>query len=203
MAKDIDEIKKLSPEERIKRLKKLEEEKRKEIEEAEKLIEQSTVELEREEKIKKEIPIPQVKAVDIGGLFTQEEKQIFATKRYQERKLSEPEEEKPPEKPGEKTLEEEVWKDHLQLTPEQVEQQKQYGEKLAMEQPNQLYQMAREAYNEFKETGQVDQGTVYALGVAASAKDDATPGGEYRAPTEEAQEQFGSVKSIIKYLRGR
>ncbi len=202
---DIEEIKKLSPEERIKRLKKLEEEKRKEIEEAQKLLKESAVELEREEKIKKEIPIPQVKAVDVGELFTQEEKQIFATKRYEESKLSRAEEapEEAPAAAGEKTLEEEVWKAQPELTREQLEEQRQYGEKLAFEQPDRLYEMARGAYDEFKETGQVDQGKMYALGVAIGRKDETSPAGEYKAPTEEAQEQFGSVKSIIKYLRGR
>jgi hypothetical protein len=197
---DIDEIKKLSPEERIKRLKKLEEEKRKELEEAENLMKQSVGELEENEEIRQKMPVPQMQAVDIDHLFTQEEKQVFAAKRYTKAKEKEPEE-APPPKPGEKTLEAEV-QEAPQLTREQAEEQKQYGERLAMEQPSQLYQMAREAYEEFKETGQVDQARMYALDVAARAKDEAT-GGEYRAPTDEAQEQFGSVKSIVKYLRGR
>jgi hypothetical protein len=199
---DIDEIKKLSPEERLKRLKKLEEERRKEIEEAEKLRIESVGQLEREEEIRQKIPVPQMKAVDIDQLFTKEEKQIFAAKRYQ--KTDTPEEE-PAEKPKpeEKTLEDEVIHTPTQLTHEQAEQQKAYGEQLAQEQSGQLYQMAREAYNEFKETGQVDQGKMYALDVAARSKDASAPGGEYKAPTEEAQEQFGSVKSIVKYLRGK
>jgi hypothetical protein len=194
---DIKDIKKLSPEERIQRLKKLEEEKRKELEETEKLMKQSVAEFETQEKIKREIPIPQVTAVDINELFTQEEKQMFAAKRYQK---AAPEEE---EKPQEATLEDEVLQEQPQLTAEQIEEQKQYGQQLAAAQPNQLYQMARDAYNEFRETGQVDQGRMYALDVATKMKDDASPAGGYKAPTEEAQEQFGSVKSIIKYLRGR
>lgn len=198
---DIDNIKKLSPEERIKRLKKLEEEKRKEIEEAQNLIEQSTIELEREQKIKQEIPIPQVKAVDIGGLFTKEEKQIFATKRYEKTEHPEEENEQNPEKEG-KTLEDEVWKDDFKLTEEQMHEQQNYGQKLATEGTSQLYNMAKEAYDEFKETGQVNQGTIYALDVAARAKDEAS-GGEYRASSERAQEQFGSTKSIVQYLRGK
>lgn len=198
---DIDEIKKLSPEERVKRLKKLEEEKRKEIEEAEKLMKQSVGEMEREEEIRQQIPVPQMKAVDIDQLFTQEEKQVFAAKRYQKADKEEEPAEEP--KPEEKTLEGEVMQAPPELTPEQAEQQRAYGEQLAQEQSGQLYQMAREAYNEFRETGQVDQARMYALDVAARTKDDASPGGEYKAPTEEAQEQFGSVKSIVKYLRGR
>lgn len=201
MAKDLDEIRKLSPEERIKRLRKLEEEKRKELEEAKKLIDESAVELEREEKIKKETPVPQMKAVDMGQLFTQEEKQVFATKRYKEKELKEPEDEKPPAKPEEKTLEDEVWKEQLNLSEEQLEQQRQYGEQLASEPASELYQAARDAYDDFRETGAVDPATVYRLDVAIREKD-ASSGGEYRASSERMQEQFGSAKSIVKYLRG-
>ncbi|MBN2112265.1 hypothetical protein JW707_04150 [Candidatus Woesearchaeota archaeon] len=201
---EIDEIKKLSPEERIKRLKKLEGERRKEIEEAEKLMKESVVELEREEKIKQEIPVPQMKAVDIGELFTQEEREVFATKRYQDSKLKSHPEEKvsSKKKTEESTLEEAVWKEQKNLSQEQLEQQRQYGEQLAAEQPTQLYEMAKELKNEFYETGQVDQAKLYALDVATRKKDEAF-GGHYRSPTEEAEEQFGSAKSIIKYLRGR
>lgn len=197
---DIDKIKKLSPEERIKWLKKLEGEKRKEIEEAQKLMEESAIELEREEKIKQEIPIPQVKAVDIGGLFTQEEKQVFATKRYEKAEHPEEEKEQKPEK-EEKTLEDEVWKDDFKLTEEQMHEQRAYGEQLAKEGAGQLYNIAKEAYDQFKETGQVDQGTVYALDVAT--RENEGPQGEYKASSERAQEQFGSTKSIIQYLRGK
>ena len=131
---EIDEIKKLSPEERIRRLKKLEEEKRKEIEEAETLLKQSEGEMEQEEKLRKEIPIPQIKAVDIGQLFTKEEKQLFATKRYQESKLKEPEEvaDKAAE-PEKSELEEVVWKEAPKLTPEQLESQKAYGQQIAQQ----------------------------------------------------------------------
>ncbi len=200
---EIEEIKKLSPEERIKRLKKLEDEKRKEIEEAQKLMKESVVELEREEKIKKEIPIPQVKAVDIGGLFTKEEKQLFATKRYEDSKLRGEEQHEEEQGVQEKTLEDEIQVAQIQLTREQLDEQRQYGERLAAEQPNQLYQLAREAYDEFRETGTVDQEKLYALDIAIRTKDGVSPAGGYKAPTEEAQEQFGSTKSIVKYLRGR
>lgn len=198
---EIDDIKRLSPEERVKRLKKLEEERRKEIEEADKLMKESVGELEKEEEIRQKIPVPQMKAVDINQLFSQEEREVFAAKRYH--KSGAAEEEEPTAAPEEKTLEDEVMEAPQELTQEQAEQQKAYGEQLAQEKTGQLYQMAREAYNEFKETGQVDQAKMYALDVAAKTKDAEAPGGEYRAPTEEAQEQFGSVKSIVKYLRGR
>ena len=196
---ETDDLKKLPPDERIKKLKALEEEKRKEIEEAQQMLKESAVELEREEKIKQEVPVPQMKAVDIGQLFTKEEKQVFATKRYAPVEHEEESEVQPVE--VEKTLEDEVQVSDFKLTDEQMHEQHAYGEQLASGQPSQLYNLAKDAYDQFKETGQVDQGTVYALDVATRAKEEAT-GGEYRAASEMAQEQFGSAKSIVQYLRG-
>lgn len=77
----IEEIKNLSPEERIKMLKEIEESKKKEIEEAETLISESMREL-GEAKEKKDMPIPELKAEDISQLLTAEAKNMFATKRF-------------------------------------------------------------------------------------------------------------------------
>lgn len=77
---ELEDIKKLRPEERIKRLKELEEKRKQEIETAEELIRSSEQELRVEEELR-DIPIPQVKAVDIEQLFGAEEKQIFRAKR--------------------------------------------------------------------------------------------------------------------------
>ncbi|MBI2142864.1 hypothetical protein HYU20_00795 [Candidatus Woesearchaeota archaeon] len=75
----VDELKKLSPDERIKRLKELEEERKKEIEEAEELIKETAQELADAEE-KKKIPIPQARATDLSSaLTTAEEKQFVAT----------------------------------------------------------------------------------------------------------------------------
>ena len=79
---DIEEIRKLAPEERIKRLKEIEEGRRKEIEEAEALIRDSMIELENAEE-KKHAPIKQVKAHDISQLLTSEEKRMFRTARFE------------------------------------------------------------------------------------------------------------------------
>ncbi|MFH1182086.1 MAG: hypothetical protein V1702_03965 [Candidatus Woesearchaeota archaeon] len=77
----MEELKTLSPEERIKRLKEIEESKKKEIEEAETLISESMREI-GEAKEKKDIPIPQMRAENISQLLTAEEKSMFATKRF-------------------------------------------------------------------------------------------------------------------------
>lgn len=75
----VDELKKLNPEERIKRLKELEEERKKEIAEAEELIKETAQELADAEE-KKKIPIPQARATDLSSaLTTAEEKQLVAT----------------------------------------------------------------------------------------------------------------------------
>ncbi len=75
----VDELKKLSPDERIKRLRELEEERKKEIEEAEELIKETAQELAAAEE-KKKIPIPQARATDMSSaLTTAEEKQLVAT----------------------------------------------------------------------------------------------------------------------------
>lgn len=106
MAK-LDELKRLSPQERIRKLKELEEERKKEIEEAEKLIKESNVEIEEERKELERIPIPQLKAVDIQGLFTVEEKEMFKVKRFIDEEKIESLEEELKEK-EEKRLEETV-----------------------------------------------------------------------------------------------
>lgn len=88
MASVLEELKKLPPEERIKKLKEIEERDKKEIEEASKLIKDSEGEIEHEQKIKEQIPIPQLKAIDISSLFTEDEKQMYATKHYLNSKKS-------------------------------------------------------------------------------------------------------------------
>ncbi|MAG15838.1 hypothetical protein CMO88_02150 [Candidatus Woesearchaeota archaeon] len=79
---ELEEIKKLDPEERIKRLKEIEEGRKREIEEAESLIRDSMREIGDAEE-KKHAPIEQVKARDISQLATAEEKSIFKTARFE------------------------------------------------------------------------------------------------------------------------
>ncbi|MDO8642040.1 MAG: hypothetical protein Q7R76_00410 [Candidatus Woesearchaeota archaeon] len=85
---DLSDIKKLPPEERLKKLKELETERKKEIEEARKLVAQSEHEIALEE-IKRDIPIPQMTSVDVGMLFSPEEKELFKSKRFTGEKIKE------------------------------------------------------------------------------------------------------------------
>ncbi len=72
MAKD--DLKDLPPEERIKILKKLEEEKKKEIVEAEKAIKESQDELTEQRKWVEKVPIPQMSKTDFKGMSPDEAK---------------------------------------------------------------------------------------------------------------------------------
>ena len=78
---ELDEIKKLDPEERIKRLKEIEQGRKKEIEEAEALIRDSMREI-GEVTEKRHAPIKQVTAMDVSQLVTAEEKRMFKTARF-------------------------------------------------------------------------------------------------------------------------
>ncbi len=78
---EIEDARKLEPEERVRRLKELEEERRREIEEAEALIRDSVREINEAEE-KRHAPIRQVTADDISQLITVEEKRIFKTARF-------------------------------------------------------------------------------------------------------------------------
>lgn len=80
---EIDELKKLPASERVQKLKEIEEKSRKEIDEARKLITESLMEIEVEEKIKRDIPIPQITSVDVDTLFGEEEKDMFRMKRFE------------------------------------------------------------------------------------------------------------------------
>lgn len=64
---DFEELKKLSPEERIKKLEELEEKNKKETEEAKKLLERSKIEIQEETKKSLEQPIEELRKVNIDS----------------------------------------------------------------------------------------------------------------------------------------
>jgi hypothetical protein len=70
MPLDKEELAKLKPEERIKRLKEIEEESKKQIEEAEKIIQASEGQIVKEQ-IERNIAVPETKKIEISDLFEQ------------------------------------------------------------------------------------------------------------------------------------
>ncbi len=143
MAKeDIDELKKLSVEERIQKLKELEDKKKEEIKKAHELLKTSEEELEDKEKEKQQIPIPQLKSVDVTGLFSSEEKEIFKTKRFESS-----------EKKEETDLEEAVFTEGEKLPPEQKADQVQYRIQLSKEPTQELYSEMKNLYQGVEQKG--------------------------------------------------
>ncbi len=200
MAKSgFEKLKELPPEERIKKLKEIEEESKKEIEKAHKLLKTSEEELEMKKEEKRKIPIPQLRSIDIDALFSQEEKDLFKVKRFiAERKKEEEVKEKP--------LEQTVAETQLDLTPEQVQQiQVEYGLKRDTEMAN-IYNRVRDIYNQAKETGYVSPDQMKQLTAAVYAigeKQQDMQTGNYPSAGENVMKQIGVVYEMKKKLEDR
>ena len=180
----LDELKNLSPEERIKRLKELQEQDRKEIEEAQKLIKESEEQATHEEKLKQQIPVPQLKSVDIESLFSPEEKELFKAKRYIEGK-------KPVEEAKEKPLEQTVFEEAPAKLPEESAETIQYGLQLSQKPASSLRQKAENIYNQFKDTGEItydQRKELDAIGYAGVHKLDDIEAGSYAADKRAAED---------------
>lgn len=133
---DIKGLKKLFPEERIRKLKEIQEKNKKEIDEAQELIRESEQEAARDEEVRR-IPIPQLKSVDIDALFSNEEKEMFKAKRFVENK-EKPVEEKSPKK-EKKTLEE-VAEEAPRLTQEEQRANIEYAAQMSRKPLDELKQ---------------------------------------------------------------
>lgn len=197
MVAKLNEIKKLSPEERIKKLKGVKEKNKKEINEAEKLIRDSIREINIQEEIK-DLPIPQIKAVDIESLFSPEEKEVFAAKRYKDLRHVE-------EETAEIPLEETVEKEKPGITKEELEAQKQYQIlELRREPTENVVQEIENIYRQVRETGGVtgEQMTrAYAADVVAGERQRDIERGTYRRISEEISDQLGITKQIFNSIQ--
>jgi len=186
--KKLEELKKLPPEERIEKLRELAEKNRKEIEEAQKLIKESKQELEKKEKEKIDIPIPQIKAFDIESLFTEEEKEIYREKRFVRRRSN---------------LERVVGNERQ--AERKTEEERQYEIKLSQEPIGKIYEMVKNIYNNVRETGEITEEQrqqLYIINNALERKRNDIIEGKYKT-TDEAIEGLVSVtKNIMKYIRG-
>jgi hypothetical protein len=87
MAKDV--LKDLSPQERLKRLKELEQEKKKEIEEARKLIKESEKDITAEHEFKEKVPIPEVGLENLQGLSEEGRQLLMVLKDLKAKKKQE------------------------------------------------------------------------------------------------------------------
>ncbi|MBW2978243.1 hypothetical protein KY331_05335 [Candidatus Woesearchaeota archaeon] len=199
---ELDELKKLSPQERIKKLKELQKKDKEEIEKAQNLILESEEDMAREEEVKK-MPIPQLKAIDIGSLFSSEEKELFRAKRFIEVKKPEAEKEKPAlPKPEERPLEEVAAEAEI-LKIEEEKAHAQYLNQLSEQPADKIYNRMKEIYSEAKEKGYISPGRmeeINNLGYANTRKFDDARVGEY-SPTQEAAREMVLTQKMKNMLQ--
>ena len=203
MVTRLKEIKKLSPEERIKRLKKIEEENKKEINEAEKIIKDSIREIDVKEKIK-DLPIPQIKAVDIESLFAPEEKEVFAAKRYKDLRVRHVEEET-----AEIPLEETVEQERPEITKEELAAHAQYqilANELRREPTENVVQELENIYQQAREgtgiTGE-QMTRAYAANVVARERQQEIESGTYGRIDEQVSNQLNIARQIFKSIQDK
>ncbi len=196
---DLDELKKLSPQERIKKLKELQKKDKEEIEKAQKLILESEEDIVREEQVRK-IPIPQVKAVDIDSLFSAEEKELFKAKRFVEERR---EEEKPAPAPLKERALEEVAAEAEILKAEEERAHTQYLTQLSQQPTDKIYSKMKEIYNEVKAAGQITQGQMEEINNISYAnvrKLDDIRSGRY-SPTQEVAHEMVVTQRMKNWLQ--
>jgi len=189
---DLKNIKGLSPEERIERLKKLTEKNKKEIEEAQRMLVSSEEEIEDKKKELSHVPIPQIKSISIDTLFGKEEKQIYDTSRFTKTEAEGAEEEK--------RLEDNIEDELPKLTEKQIEQ----AEKLSMQPAKKLYNMVKNLYKDVKENGELSEDDMEKAGsimYAIKMKEEDISQGNYKRTSEEVNEIMGITKTMMKYIR--
>lgn len=201
MVTKLKDIKKLSPEERIKKLSKVKEKNKKEIDEAEKIIKDSVREINIKEELR-DLPIPQIKAVDIESLFAPEEKEVFAAKRYKDLRVR-PAEGEATEIPLEETVEQEKPK----ITEEELEAHRQYqilANELRRELTENVVQELRNIQNQVGETGEITREQMrmaYVADVVARERQEEIRRGTYGRMDEEISNQLNIARKISKFIQ--
>lgn len=190
MAEEIDELKKLPVEERIKRLKELEKKNKDEIKKAQSLLRETEDEAEEKEKEKLQTPIPQVKAADINELLTAEEKQMFNAKTFKGEK---------PKK--EEVLEDTVVEEGKKLEPEIIEQaQQQYQNKITSAPAADMYKEMKQISYDIQKTGEVTSDQMYKIQKMEEAAEKRL-GDESYNPSEYAANKLSAIGQIGEELK--
>jgi len=195
---DIDDLKNLTVEDRIRKLKELEKKKKEEILKAQDLLKESEDELEDKERQKRQIPIPQLKAVDVTHLFSEEEKQIFNTKRFSQEK---------PKKEEEKPLEETILAEQEKKPEVMNLADQEYRIQLSKEPTKQLYNEIRNLYQEIQDKGYVnpdERQKIENMQYAMNKKKEDIEAGAYNASQHisqtlnKSQELADKIKNMYK-----
>jgi len=171
---DIEDIKKLGPDERIKKLKELEEKRKQEIERAHKLIQESEDEIAIEEKLK-DVKIPDDKEVDIGKLFRQEDE----------------------------TLEETVAKEKPEINEEELQNQRQYLANVTTARIEERAEYLRNAVEDRGYLTNQQRTEIEAMYQEVHEREEALHHGRYKSVSENIEETISMTKRILGDLYKR
>ena len=170
-------------------------------------IKESETELEEDEKSKRQMPIPQLKAVDVGALFgkgTQEET-LFKAKRFKDTERKEEIEGVVEEAPQEGTQLERTIAVERPSEAARQEAEKQYLAQLSRQPAEQLYSRMRDIYSQVQEAGYVSPDMMQEavnISYAMQEKQADMQEGGY-AGGDRVQEEIMASGNIIKALKDR
>ncbi|MBI4153341.1 hypothetical protein HY497_02360 [Candidatus Woesearchaeota archaeon] len=192
MSEDIDNLKKLSPEERLKKLKDFSEKREKEIKEAQDLIKKSEDEINRKKKFEEKIPIPQLITDEGETLATSEEREMFKVHRFKGEKT----EEKKTKRHVEETLEETVEQAPARSAAPAV----QYVQEASMRPIHELYSELTAIYERAHEMGYITREDMAQVGLTYAAVMQKEESG-YTAPEREKEaltERISRLQGMYK-----
>jgi len=200
MAKD--DLKDLTPQERLKRLKELEQKKKKEIEEARKLIQESEKDITAEHKFKEKVPIPEVGLENLQGLSEEGRQLLMVLKDLKEKKKQE----EPIKKikavlDSEDTLEETITR--INPIPIQV-QNTEYALHLSQRPMQDLYREMSGIYESSQERGYMtseDQKKVAYISAGVQHKIEAIDDGSYMA-NKDLTSKLSATKELSAHMLG-
>jgi len=167
-------LKRLSPGERIEKLKKIEEERKKEIEEAERLIKESVEEIKQEQELREEI----------------EEEERFQKEELEKKKND--------------NLEVLIEETKQKIIDEENYVNTQYQVKLSMEPLSNLYDQVKEVYQEVRGSGEINEGQkqqLENLSYAMHNKEEAINAGDYNTVGEQIEGLLSASKRILNYMK--
>jgi len=188
-------LKQLSPRERIKKLKEIQEKSKKEIDDAQKLIRESEEQDKIEEELKK-VPIPEVRSVSIDELFG-EARAIFKEARFVGEKAKAKKEEKETKSKESGGIEESVGISRQQIAEEETRNHRQYQVELSYKPVEQLKQKIEYMQSSINpEIGPTDyqRRMLYDLGKGLEKKEEDIKKGRY-TPSQMA-EVIGEISEI-------
>lgn len=203
-----DELKNLPPEDRIKKLKELQEKKKKELEEAKKLIKDSESEISDRRKFKEKVPMPEFAKEDLKDLSAEAKEILKHSKGLKEKTTeSDHEDDSSSDKAVTKEkniLDLETLTHHSEheIPPEILNSE--YALQLSKEPMQELYQEMVNIYKSVEEKGYVspeEEKKVEYLASAVERKVEDVDAGNYSF-TESVAIAVGLTKTIGKKIRG-